>query len=228
MNQNTSTVKNCKLLNLTLSLVQTVIIIIFVAITIASFGTRIPLLARFGLNFFAVTSGSMEPTIPTGSLVWVGKYKLENLKKGDVITFRVNDEQLKQSAVVTHRIDEVKKSEKQEEVTGKDGKKESKSVVTYAFKTKGDANAVQDSFDLEPSQIIGLYKSHIPKIGYLSLFAQTPQGFILMIVVPAAILIIWEVVSLILHFKKKYESKSKAEIAKLKEQLAQKEHINVS
>jgi signal peptidase len=205
-----------------------VIIIIFVGFTVASFGTKVPFLAHLGFNFFAVSSGSMEPNVHTGSLIYVGKFKLEDLKKGDIITYRISDEQAKQNAVVTHRIAEVKKNEKQEEVTTQGDKKEKKTVVTYTFKTKGDANAEEDSYDVNADQIIGKYNWQIPKLGFISLFAQTPQGLVLLVILPAAILIIWEVVSLILHFKKKYEMKSNSEIAKLKEQLAQKEKVDVA
>jgi signal peptidase len=205
-----------------LSLAQMLLIIALLVVAVMSFGTRVPLLAQMGFNFFAVTSGSMEPTIPTGALVYTGKYKLEDLKKGDVITYRKVNPETKEIAVVTHRIDEVKKDELKQNIE-ENGKKAEKTTLTYAFKTKGDANNVADSYEVNPSEIIGLYKWHVPKIGYISIFAQKPQGFILLVIVPAVILILWEVVSLVVHFKKHYEEKSQSEINKLKEQLAQKE-----
>jgi signal peptidase len=211
-----------KLISFLTSGIQLIVIIAFITVAIMSFGTRIPLLARLGFNFFAVTSGSMEPQIPTGSLVYAGKYKLEDLKKDDIITYRKTNTETKESAVVTHRIAEVKKTEEKQQVQ-ENGKASEKTIVTYTFKTKGDANSVTDSYDVGPSEIIGLYKWHVPKLGYISIFAQKPQGFILLVIVPAVILILWEVVSLVVHFKKHYEHKTQSEIDKLKEQLAQKE-----
>ncbi len=204
------------------SLAQILLIIALIAVAVMSFGTRIPLLAKLGFNFFGVTSGSMEPTVPTGSLVYTGKYKLEDLKAGDIITYRKTNAETKESSVVTHRIAEVKKEE-QVQMTEENGEKKEKQIVAYSFQTKGDANNVQDSYKVEPSEIIGLYKWHLPKLGYISIFAQRPEGFVSLVIVPAAILILWEVVSLIAHFKSHYEQKSQSEINKLKEQLAEKE-----
>ena len=61
----------------------------------------------FGIRTYAVTSGSMEPDIPTASLVFVKNTSFENLKKGDVITFLIADNQ-----TATHRIISVDKKEK--------------------------------------------------------------------------------------------------------------------
>jgi signal peptidase len=92
-------------------------------------------------------------------------------------------------------------------------------VLTYTFKTKGDANSTEDTYTINPTEIIGMYKGHVAKLGYVSTFAQTPQGFILLVIVPAVILILWEIASLIAYFKSHYENKSKAEIARLKAEL---------
>ena len=94
------------------------------ALAALSFGTRLPFFARLGFNFFAVTSGSMAPKIPVGSLIYAGKYKLEDLKKDDVITFKVRDDKSGQVSVVTHRIAEVVKDEKTEKIKEKMSEKE--------------------------------------------------------------------------------------------------------
>ncbi len=211
-----------KVVGLFLSIVQTILILALVVIAILSFGTRIPILAHLGFNFFAVISGSMEPKIHTGSLAYVGKYKLEDLKKGDIITYSKSNPDTKQLAVVTHRIYSIDKVENKQE-TNDNGKKGEKVTITYAIKTKGDANSQPDPYTVEPGEVIGLYQWSIPKLGYVTLFAQTPRGFVAMVVIPAAILVMWEVFDLILYFKKKYETKSQSEIAKLKEQLAKAE-----
>jgi hypothetical protein len=67
--------------------------------------------------------------------------------------------------------------------------------------------------------ILGLYKWHLPYVGYVSTYAQTQIGFFLIVVAPAVILIMWELVSLILHFKQEYALKSENEIAQLKAEL---------
>ena len=69
----------------------------------------------FGIRPYVVYSGSMEPKIPTGAVVFTkeGAYSLET---GDIITFHNED------TVVTHRV--VKKEE-------------------GTFITKGDANKIR-------------------------------------------------------------------------------------
>ena len=58
--------------------------------------------ARFiGFHPYVVLSGSMEPAYKTGSIIYV-KDASEELQKGDVITYQLND-----NTVATHRIVEV-------------------------------------------------------------------------------------------------------------------------
>ena len=81
----------------------------------------------FGIRPYVVYSGSMEPEIPTGAVVFTKEGEFSP-KKGDIITFHNGD------TVVTHRV--VKKE--------KD-----------IFITKGDANKTEDPVPAEASQIIG-------------------------------------------------------------------------
>ncbi len=204
-----------------LNVVQLVLIVLLVIVAVASFGSRVPLLAQNGLSFFAVTSGSMEPTIPVGSVIRVGKYKLEDLKKGDIVTYQFVQEDGSKPVVVTHRVDEVTKTEEQKEV--QEGV-EPETYVTYAIRTKGDANNDRDSYVLGPNNIIGVYKGHLPYLGFVSTFVQTSLGFISLVIIPALILIVWETVTLVLHFKNKSDSAKEKEIAELKAQLKEKTH----
>lgn len=95
----------------------------------------------FGIEPFITLSGSMEPGIPTGSVVFIDT-KDKNVHEGDIIAFKSGDGQ---GATVTHRA--VKISE--------DG------TIT----TKGDNNEVEDLAPLKPEYVIGKYKLCIPKIG---------------------------------------------------------------
>ena len=90
-----------------------------------------------------VYSGSMEPEIPTGAVVFTKEGEFSP-KKGDIITFHNGD------TVVTHRV--VKKE--------KD-----------IFITKGDANKTEDPVPAEASQIIGRVVFHLPYLGYVIPFA---------------------------------------------------------
>ena len=108
-------------------------------VIIAASAISVPKL--FGIMPFITLSGSMEPGIPTGSVVFIDT-KDKNVHEGDIIAFKSGDGQ---GATVTHRA--VKISE--------DG------TIT----TKGDNNEVEDLASLNPEHVIGKYKFCIPKIG---------------------------------------------------------------
>jgi signal peptidase len=205
---------NIKLVSIFWSIVQTVIVVALVAVTIVSFAYKLPILNRLGLTFYTVVSGSMEPTIPTGSLIYSGKFRLDDLKKGDVITFTLTNKDGR-SSVVTHRIDEVKKTE----IITFTADKKSQKITKISYVTKGDANGSADQEEVLPNQILGKYQWGIPKLGYVAIFAQTQNGFLSLVVLPALVLIIWEIISVIVHFKGKYKKKSEEEIEKLKKEL---------
>lgn len=211
--------KNKSIIGFILSVIQTFILVIFVVVAIFSYSYKLPFLSRFSLTFYSVISGSMEPAIPTGSIIYSGKYKLEDLKKGDIVTYRAKDN----ATIVTHRIDQVNITEV--DVITAD-KKDTKKMVRYGFVTKGDANGTADADEVLPNQILGKYQWNIPRLGYLSSFAQTPKGFAIVVVLPTTVLVVWELISLILYFRNKYEQKSKTEIEELKKQLAKKKTKN--
>ena len=50
---------------------------------------------------YAVISGSMEPAIPTGSLVYIKGMEAQDVQEGDVIAFYGGYDS---SAIVTHRV----------------------------------------------------------------------------------------------------------------------------
>ena len=55
----------------------------------------------FGYNIYTVISGSMEPAIPVGSLVYVKYQEPETIQKKDVIAFYGAKDA---SSIVTHRV----------------------------------------------------------------------------------------------------------------------------
>lgn len=104
-----------------------------------------------GYNAYSVVSGSMEPALPVGSVVYVESAGVSQIRAGDIIAF--DDE----GTVVTHRVIESRPQE-------------------GAFITKGDAN---QSLDIKPTpywKLIGRVKLCIPLLGrVLSLYA-VPEG----------------------------------------------------
>lgn len=98
-----------------------------------------------GICTYTVLSGSMEPSIPTGSLLFVSPVNVRMLEPQDIITFRVGE-----NITVTHRISSVYENG--------DG---------LWFQTKGDANAAEDGKPVHESEVIGSPVLSIPGGGYL-------------------------------------------------------------
>ena len=72
-----------------------------------------------GYDIYNVVSGSMEPAIPIGSIIYVKEIDPADVNKGDVIVFNSGD------SVVMHRVKE-------------------NDVINGTFTTKGDANDGED------------------------------------------------------------------------------------
>lgn len=113
---------------------------------------------------FRVMSGSMEPTIKTGSLIFVSADKTENTQEGDVVTFSSITQP---DLLITHRVISVDKNES-----------------NMVFRTKGDANSSPDLEPIKIEQIKGKVIFDFPFLGYLSLWVRTPKGFMFLILLP--------------------------------------------
>jgi len=87
---------------------------------------------------------------------------------GDVVTRRTDDPDV----TVTHRI----------VGTGEEGG----STVLW---TKGDANDVADEEGFPDTDILGRVRFSIPWLGYIATFARTREGFLLLVVIPAVIVV---------------------------------------
>lgn len=162
------------------------------------FGTSSNLPFTKDRQFFTVTSGSMEPSIPTGSLIMVNKADTD-VQKDDIITFVTPRTQ----NVVTHRV----LNTTTEEVSKK-----------LLISTKGDNNEAADPWILVTEDVQGTVEFWIPYIGYLVAYSKTPQGFFVLAVIPALVIILDEVLKIRRALNEKYEK----EIADLKKKLAEK------
>jgi len=146
-----------------------------------------------GYRFFSILSGSMQPAIKTGSLIIT---KAETLyRENDIITYKIN------SLTKTHRIVSVNSTN---------------NLPVYA--TKGDAN---NNIDLEKptqKQIHGRMVFALPYLGYISNFAKSRTGFLILMVLPALIIVGNEVIVIknetkaLLHQRKKRELSRKEQI----------------
>lgn len=122
-------------------------IVIFISV-IAVGIVYIPRIA--GYKAYSVDTGSMEPTIRTGSLIYVKRYiNYEDFKVGDIVTFS----DLTGEKSFTHRIVDINTKDK-------------------TFITKGDANKEKD---LSPTSYIyatGKVEFTIPYLGYVAVFLR--------------------------------------------------------
>lgn len=106
---------------------------------------------------YVITTNSMEPELKKDDVVVIKKAKAENLKQGDIITFKQNGE------TITHRIVQIDDIE--------DGK---------LYITKGDNNNVQDEQGLRFDQIEGKLVIKIPQLG--KMVASFKNGIIIVLV----------------------------------------------
>ena len=109
-----------------------------------------------GIVPYVVLSGSMEPTIKTGSLCFINRHAdFNDIKEKDVVAFK-----LENGTLVTHRAIEI-----------------SDSGIT----TKGDRNKEQDGSLVTKNNYVGKNILWIPKIGYLVMAFQSTRGKIVLL-----------------------------------------------
>jgi signal peptidase I len=146
----------------------------------------------FGLQWYEVLSGSMEPSIHTGSVIFDKHVSTDKLKVGDVITFKApNQEYGANEMIITHRI---------HQVVDENG--------VVKFQTKGDANGSVDPQLVPATNVIAQYDNlTIPYLGYYLNFAKTKLGLGLLVILPGALLIISTMVSLFWDILKLQKSK---------------------
>jgi len=129
---------------------------------------------------FVVLSGSMnaepEPIIQPGDVVIVDGVNPATIEEQDIITFTTGSEE-----PVTHRV---------VNVTEENGQ--------VAFRTKGDANEDADQQLIGPDQVIGEVILVLPLIGHVVNFANTTQGFVLLVLLPIGLLVLSEIWNLLM------------------------------
>ena len=148
------------------NLLTTIMVSAVVLLAVLLIGVRI-----IGLTPFVVLSGSMEPTYHTGSLIYVKKVDPLTLEEGQVITYMISED-----TVVTHRMVGIVPDE------------EDPSVIR--FRTKGDANDVEDGTLVHYKNVIGTPVFTIPYVGYLSDYLTNPPGMYIGIMVLGIVILL--------------------------------------
>lgn len=107
-----------------------------------------------GYNYKTVLTGSMEPAIPVGSIVITKEQSSYEME--DIISFQ------EEGAIITHRII---------------------SIDRERYITKGDANNVADTEEVQQKQILGKVILTIPLLGYLVMWLMSPFGIISLFII---------------------------------------------
>lgn len=140
-------------------------IMMIAAVIVSCCPAAIPRLA--GYEIYNIVSGSMEPAISVGSVVYVKPCRPHDMKAGDIPAFYVNEE------VIVHRIVRNDINEK----------------VLY---TKGDANAAEDMNPVPYNMVIGRVERNIPHLGNVIALYTSRQGKICVLgFLLAGMILVW-------------------------------------
>lgn len=124
-----------------------------------------------GFHSYIVASGSMEPAIPTGSVLFTKNVDPEKIDVGEVITYRKDTGREK----ITHRV--IQKNMTQN---------------GPVFRTKGDANDEPDPGWIEASNVESKKILAIPYMGRILQPADKKKIILILVFLPATLLVAFE------------------------------------
>lgn len=138
-----------------------------------------------GMRFYVVLSDSMAKTdFDAGDLVVVREVDPATLEPGDIISYQSQNAE-NYGATVTHKI-----RTKTVDSNGNPG------FITY-----GTTTGVDDETVVTYPFILGKYQMALPKVGTFFQFLKTPQGYIVCILIPFLMLIIYQGLNCVKIFK---------------------------
>ena len=120
-------------------------------------------LGHMGYRVETVLSGSMEPTLKTGSLAIIKGVPATELGRGDVATF---ENPLDKGTLTTHRIVAIEQADQ-----------------GPAFRTRGDANKTNDPWLISQRGTMGKLAVDVPYAGYVTTWLTRPdvrQGVVIL------------------------------------------------
>ena len=190
----TKKILNVALKVITLLLVAfTVFMMIFTIVTVTTVDKNDR--SIFGVRFYIVQSDSMSLSennqdldvhFNAGDIILVKSVNDKTVfEAGDIIAF-MSTNSVSYGETVTHMIREVKKSA--------DGR-----VLGYV--TYGTNTGVDDEALVEPEYVLGSYMSKLPRVGDFFAFVRSTPGYIVCILVPFLLLILYNGVNVIRLFR---------------------------
>ena len=149
-----------------------VFMMIFTVVSVTTFDRRDRSL--FGYQAFIVLSDSMSKTdFSAGDLVLVKEVDPATLQEGDIIAYQSRSTE-NYGETVTHKIRRLTMT-----AEGEPG------FITYGTTTDTDDERI-----VTYSDVLGKYRTHIPKVGSFFLFLKTTPGYIVCILIPFLLLIL--------------------------------------
>lgn len=149
----------------------------------------------FGYTPYIVTTGSMTPKYPVGSVVYVKEIDCHSLEEGNDITFLLTNKK----TIATHRIKNI------------DLKQEK--IITYGIHNKDEeGNYLIDTEPVTFDRVIGKVNYSIPYLGNIYQVISTPQAKMILIF---TVLILMSIMQIVNHKndnleeEEKYEGKQK-------------------
>ena len=111
----------------------------------------------WGKKPLVVISGSMEPILKVGGILYYEKINLDDFKKDDILVYQLNEH------IVSHRI---------------------VNINEYGFETKGDHNNSHDSYIVYKNNVIGRGNNwSIPYIGYYADFIYNHKYLLIVMII---------------------------------------------
>ena len=135
---------------------------------------------------YIIVTPSMVPTIKIDDGIVVKRVDNDKYKVGDIITFNSNDSNYAGLAV-THRIVE----------------KHNVGDRTSVYTTKGDNNQVIDPVSVKTDSIYGKVLFKVPQVGKVKEFFSHPANYLICLLGPAVIFILYDMVKIMILMKKK-------------------------
>ena len=176
----------------TVLLIVTVCFCLFVIVQVMSRGY----VSIGGHSFFKVVTGSMEPNLKVGELIMTDDVPIDDLKLGDVISFRSQSVDM-YGNIITHRVVDIGKTA------------EGQTILL----TKGDSNLSADGQYVYQSNYVGkvVWSSGNSKISSFLTFATGSYGFLACVVLPSILIFAVVLSSSVKNIKKDMQRLVEAE-----------------
>lgn len=162
------------------------------------------------IGLYTIVSPSMEPNLKVYDVIVDKKVKdPSEIKVGDIITF-ISTSTISRGLTITHRVIALVETENGIE-----------------YKTQGDNNMSPDSTTVQFKNVLGKVVVKIPQLGRIQQFLSTSSGWLLVVVIPAVIIILNDILKIIklTGAKKKVSDSIQTEEKKIRKEEEKKQEI---